>query len=67
MALGIALQLTDMLNCLGHHFRQRHLCSWADLREESHIRSAPVFLIEFRPSGARGGPREPRERIWLER
>ncbi len=36
---------------------------WADLREDRQINTAPDFLVDFRPSGAHGGPQETRR--WL--
>ena len=33
---------------------------WADLREDHKINPGPDLSVDFRPSGAHGGPREPR-------
>ncbi len=37
--------------------------SWADRREDQNTNPAPVWLADFRPSGADGGPPESRERV----
>ena len=39
---------------------------WADLREDKKINPAPDFSVGFRPSGAHGGPRRPRDWIRFE-
>ncbi len=39
---------------------------WAGLREDQLITPAPELVADFRPFGARAGPRKPWERVRLE-
>ncbi len=52
------------LACCRRH-RKSHT-SWAELAEDKPIKQSPDFSVYFEPSGGRGGPREPRERIPFE-
>ncbi len=42
------------------------MLSWAGLTDQTQINPAPNYLVDFRPSGAHGGPREHRKRIRFE-